>query len=328
MRAYLDRQRAFTERFLRDRGVELSTLRENPAELVRWVKEYAFHLEGEVHELVGEFPGWKMHAPATGLPPEVRSNAREEWVDVLKYLLGMAVLLGFTEAELRTAFDAKSEVVELKYDQERRLDTLSPAAAVVGVDVDGVLVDHVAAFRDWLLSDGGFDLPAHVRLNAARSRSTGQLRTALEGAGAYEHFKHLYRESGAKAGLPAREGARLLLRGLRGAGASVVVLSARPVTRYARLFSDTLRWLELRGLDYAAVYFDPEKHLKILRRFPHLRFMVEDTPAVARAVAEAGVKVLLPTTPDNADADLPPGVERFPDLLVLRDRALELLETP
>lgn len=321
MEQFLERQRAFTERFLLDRGVKLEDLRKDPEALVRWLKDYAFHLEGEVHEFIGEF-SWKMHVPPAAANALVRSNAREEWVDMLKYLLGMAVLMGYDAPEIWREFDRKSAVVELKYEQERALNAIPEDARVVAVDLDGVLAEYPRGWLQWLRTS---DATLSSVLSDARTSADAR---RLLGARRYEECKHVYRDSGGKARLPLRPGARQLLAALRGAGCKVVILSARPYKRYSRIFADTMTWLESFGLHYDGIFFDERKHLKILERFPRLTAMVEDTPEQAVAVAEQGYPVYLPRNEDNEGWHPAPGrVVPCADLHEVRDMLLSHLET-
>jgi len=311
----LARQRRFNERFFSDLGYEIARL--SPAERVAWSKDFVLHLEGELHELLGE-TSWKMHHRRT--TPVVRGNVLEEWVDCLKFLLGLANVWGFSPGEILEEFERKSEVVEYRYAMEARLRALSPEDPVVAVDLDGVLNDYPRCFLDWARLDvEDWEVPGEFVFS-----STAALRREL-GALGYQNLKDRYRESGAKREQGVREGARELLDGLRAAGLTAVVLSARPYWRVSRIYADTLEWLNRSALRADAVLFDREKHRRILRDFPGTVAVVEDDPAVAREVLAAGVPVVLVEGEANAGVELV-GAVRVPGPREALAVVLELAE--
>lgn len=277
------RQLKFNERFFRGRREDLRKL--SPADRVRWTKEFVLHVEGELHELLGE-TSWRMHrAPDDDV---VRSNVLEEWVDCLKFLCGLAQVWGFSAEEVAEEFHRKSDVVEYRYKMERTLADLDADARIVAVDIDGVLNDYPADFLRWV---NGPDRVEFETYDELRERLTVRDRMKL---------KDDYRQSGAKRHQVPRDGAKELLDGLHAEGFTVVLLSKRPYWRFARIYADTLEWLKANGLRADAVLFHPEKHRKILESFPNLEVMIEDDPAVASEVRSAGYRVVMVRSSVNA----------------------------
>lgn len=295
------RQAEFNRRFFADRGLgDVRTL--SPVDRVAWTKQFILHVEGELHELLGE-TDWKMHRRRED--PVVRSNVLEEWIDAFKFLLGLLSVWDFSAEEVEAEFERKTQVVEYRYGMEQRLRAIRPGVdRVVGVDIDGVLSDYPDVFCEWVVQNfpevSGGDLPF--------------LSTLQEELGAkrYHELKDRYRESGAKRSQRVREGAKALLDGLRAAGFSVVLLSARPYWRFSRIYADTLEWLDANGLRHDAVLFHREKHREIVERFPGLVAMVEDDPVIAAEVSAAGVPVVLVENQLNAGREVPDAV-RVPD---------------
>lgn len=285
----LSKQMEFNRRFFLDRGLGDVRLL-SPTDRVHWSKEFVLHVEGELHELLGE-TSWKMHRQT--FDPVVRSNVLEEWVDCFKFLLGLANVWDFSPEELEEEFLRKTQVVEYRYGMEQRLRAISPnSQKVVGVDIDGVLNDYPQEFCEWLLR------------NAEEFRDRGDvpfLSTAKEELGPrrFLELKDKYRESGEKRRQRVRAGAKKLLDGLRAEGMSVVLLSARPYWRFSRIYADTLEWLDAGGLRHDAVLFHQEKHRKIVESFPDLLAMVEDDPVIASEVAAVGIPVVLVTNELN-----------------------------
>lgn len=311
-KSLLGAQFEFNRRFFADQGLGDVRLL-SPTDRVAWTKQFVLHVEGELHELLGE-TDWKMHRRRED--PVVRSNVLEEWVDVFKFLLGLANVWGFSAAEIEEEFYRKTQVVEYRYGMEQRLRSILSSERVVAVDIDGVLSDYPDVFCEWVTQrfpgevEGG-DLPF-----------LSQLRKHV-GARRYLELKDLYRQSGAKRTLRVRPGAKALLDGIRAAGLSVVLLSARPYWRFSRIYADTLEWLDANGLRHDAVLFHPEKHRKIVEDFPGLLAMVEDDPIVAAEVVSAGVPVVLVTNQLNERREVP-GASRVPDPVAVLEVILKL----
>jgi phosphoglycolate phosphatase-like HAD superfamily hydrolase len=295
-RDLLARQMEFNRRFFADRGLgDVRAL--SPTDRIHWSKEFVLHVEGELHELLGE-TSWKMHRQSPD--PVIRTNVLEEWIDCLKFLLGLANVWDFSAEEIEEEFERKTQVVEYRYGMEQRLRAIPPGSErVVAVDIDGVLSDYPAVFCEWVcqtVPEFSFERRGDVPFLSA-------LRGEL-GARRYLELKDRYRESGAKREQRVRAGAKALLDGLRAEGLNVVLLSARPYWRFSRIYADTLEWLDANGLRHEAVLFDREKHRRIVERFPGLLAMLEDDPVIAAEVVSAGVPVVLVENELNAGREV------------------------
>src|SRR3989304_1227605 len=88
-------------------------------------------------------------------------------------------------------------------------------------------------------------------------------------------------------------GAKKLCDYLKSVGYKIVIISARPYEKYNRIFPDTLQWLNNNEIKYDAVYFEKDKHIKILKQLPNLSFVIEDNPEYANQIASQGYKVYL-----------------------------------
>lgn len=278
---FMEIQAKFLTRLLRDKGVTISDM--STAERVGWSKDTALSLSDEVHEFLGCLQ-WKQHR-ALRNEAVSKSNLKEEWVDMFKFLLNLALLWNLDPGELADEFVRKSKVVEYKYSMQFRLSAVQ-GDRVVGVDIDGVLNTYPDCFVQWVRRTWptSTDLPQDSTL--------ADLHLRL-GASTMMAVKTAYRESGAKMDQPVREGAKDLLDGLRAHGFSVVLLSRRPYWRHYRIFADTLEWLQRNNLQHEAILFHPQKHVKILETFPNMVAMVDDEVEVCRAVQAAGVPTVL-----------------------------------
>jgi len=75
-------------------------------------KEFALHIEDEVHELLGEI-NWKMSQYR--IKEIDRKKLLEEWIDIFKYWLGVGSIWGFTLEDFSNEFWRKSAIVDERY---------------------------------------------------------------------------------------------------------------------------------------------------------------------------------------------------------------------
>jgi len=110
-------QEAFTERFFKEKqDLTLKQVRNNKHMLVKWNKEYILALIAEATEVLNEVD-WKMHKKMD-LPNDARDRLLEESIDVMKFLLGLMIVNGFTYDEVYNMFKVKSKIVEDKLKEE------------------------------------------------------------------------------------------------------------------------------------------------------------------------------------------------------------------
>lgn len=152
---------------------------------------------------------------------------------------------------------------------------------VCGLDIDGVLnyypgpwVDFVNKWLDKSYKD----------LNEVKQNVPYQV---------YRDIKYEYRESGVKAKLKVRAGARELLQALKELGYTNIILTSRPFNKHKTLFKQTTEWLRLGKLAYDGVIFGENKYQEILQRAPNLKFMLEDHRYYANMIAKWGYTVFL-----------------------------------
>ncbi|KKL53812.1 hypothetical protein LCGC14_2271690 [marine sediment metagenome] len=109
----------------------------------------------------------------------------------------------------------------------------------------------------------------------------------------YKKLKQKYRTSGIKAKLPKITGATKLTKRLKKLGYTIIILTARPIYEIPEVFRDTLSWLKTNKIVYDLLFAASDKHIKILKYFPNINFIVEDNAAVANNIAKLGYKVFL-----------------------------------
>ena len=104
-------QKSFTERFFKEKyNLTLEDVRSDKSRLVKWNKEYILALIAEATEVLNEVD-WKMHKQMD-LPTDARERLLEESIDVMKLLLGLMIVNGFSLDDIYNMFKSKSQVVE------------------------------------------------------------------------------------------------------------------------------------------------------------------------------------------------------------------------
>lgn len=276
-------------------------------EKIQWTKNHLLSIVKEAMEVLDEIPNWKEHRNEEN--EFVPSNLFEEIIDVNKFALGLAQIWNMGADEFYHEFKRKSFVVDQRWSQEQELGTINKDQKVVGIDIDGVLGMYHEWFTEyckqvWALPVDEF------------SEIKGKVSPEI-----YEQIKAAYRQSGWKATMPAKPGASELTRALKEAGYQIIILTARPYKRYTRIYPDTLEFLQRNDIKFDAIIWDEEKHLKIIKKFPNMEFMVEDTPEIALEVAKAGYPVYVPSGEANKNFDLDSheniyGIKSLEDLLI------------
>ena len=258
-RSLFEIQKLFTQRFIQEKyGRDPEQLTDE--ERLVLIKDYILHLHQELSSILSN-TSYKMHRrPMEQL---INPNIREEIIDTVKFTMGLWCLLGKDWSEFERMFRDKSEVVEWRYKQDKDTERLAQEAVAV-LDIDGVLAQYPGPMVDYM---NGI-LKASFKDKEEIVKAVGLLE--------YEHLKDSYRTSGAKRSIPLIPGAKEFLDYLREKGLPIVLVSSRPYDKYLNILGDTLAWIKTHGLQFDAVYFDPEKTIKIAKRFPNARLFVDD----------------------------------------------------
>ena len=152
---------------------------------------------------------------------------------------------------------------------------------VCGIDIDGVLNYYPANWINFVNDREVLTKPItdlHILKNELSYNQ-------------YRITKRFFRKLGEPG--PVREGSALLTEILKGKGFQIYIITSRPFKEYPKLQGDTMKWLDKHNIQYDGIISDPDKHIRILERFPNLAFMIEDHRYYANLVAKWGYKVLL-----------------------------------
>lgn len=264
-------------------------------------KQYILETFSEMNELLREI-NFKMHRPADS--EIIESNMMEEWIDIFKYWLSIGLVWGWTPEQFVEEYMRKSRVVEQRYIQEHASITM---LKIILVDIDGVLADYPASFKNFIRSK------TDVWLNTSSYQIYDEYAKVL-GRDKLEKLKHEYRINGYKRYLPVLPYAKKFLDHFYKNGYSIILLTSRPYKKYKRMFADTIFWLKKNGLKYHSILWDEEKDYGVIKNYLNAAFMVEDNLNFAINVAKLGVKVYLLDKPYNQSP--PPSNIEIPDRII------------
>ena len=161
-------------------------------------------------------------------------NSHEEIVDVLKYILAIADILGMTPEDIQARFIAKTMAVEQKVTQYR-VDLEGRRAFVTDLD------SCVADLTPFMIATGGMYGAANV----------GTLGTEARKAAWYAEGGFLT--------LPIMDGARKCILEAKDNGCLIAIITARPVWEHARIRADTIQWLKDMDIPVDIVLFNKDK---------------------------------------------------------------------
>jgi hypothetical protein len=284
-----DDQLLFNEQFFKDQGLDLKSL--SVSEKIKWAKEFFFHINNELTDLVNCFPRWKIHYKNNEREEElILSNLKEEYIDVFKYLLGLGQTIGLSYDDIVNTYKEKTEVVKQKYSQNKKIEELRNKKIII-FDIDGVINDYPQCFVDWVNST-----------KSTKYESLENMKSVLDQK-SYEGIKIEYRLSGAKRFQPINEDTVKTMKMLHEKGEAIVLFTNRPVSTYKVLYSDTLFWLNSNNIPFEAIYWsDCQAKEDIYKLNFDIKFIVEDNLSNAKQFNHQGHLVFLLDKDNNKDS--------------------------
>ena len=283
---------------------------------VSFTKEMLLHIVAEIDELLQATGRWKKFRFLENKP--TISGIKEELVDMLKFLLNVAVVWNITPAEIYEEFMRKSLVVEERFKWESLLYNLKSSDKVVAIDLDGVLAKYPENWiefinkklhKNYTLQD--FDCCSIPLPEVPRKL--------------YYKLKHEFRDRGYESlYVEPFEDASYFTNKLKEMGYIIVILSARPYKKYKRIQSDTILWMKKNNIAYDAFLWDQQKHIRIVEEIPHLKFIVEDNLRIAEQIGALGYKCFLRDRPYNRAPIHSPNVIRVRTLYEVLEKIKEV----
>jgi len=281
-------QLEFNELFYKDMGLDISKL--TIKEKISWAKEFYFHINKELTDLINCMPHWKMHYHNDEKEQElISSNLIEEYIDVLKYTMGLGQLLGIDYENVIQGYKDKTEVVNQKYEQNKKIKSLLDKPIII-FDIDGVINNFPQCFLDWLLTKKNLSY-----ISVEQLKHQTDLKT-------YENLKTEYRLSGDKRFQPVNKETLEVMNFLKAQDETIVLFTNRPVTKYKRINADTLFWLNSNKIPFDAIYWsDYQRKEDIYRLKFKIKYIVEDNLENAKNFNHEGHLVFLLEKQDNQD---------------------------
>lgn len=274
-----DDQFNFNKKFFEEQNLDIENL--SILDKVKWAKEFYFHINKELTDLINCFPSWKMHYINEEQKQSlIKSNLKEEYIDSFKYFMGLGQILNINYDDILEVYNAKSEVVKQKYEQNKLIDNLKNYEIII-FDIDGVINNYPDCYLDWVFENYGIK---YVSMDEIKEKL--DIKT-------YEEIKEKYRLSGAKLHQPINIQTVNVMKKLYDSGEKIVLYTARPVSRYKRIYSDTLKWLKKNNVPFHAIYWTDFQKEDIYKFNFKCKFIVEDDLQNAKFFSKEGYKVYL-----------------------------------
>jgi hypothetical protein len=247
---------------------------------------------------------WKKHQ--LDKSGEENYNSIDQTIDVIKYAIGMLILLGVDPKDFLLEYKLKSNTLDYKWDQEKK-NLLNKK--VIIFDIDGVVADYETAFityvanrEDWKLTDYNKTVNKLEQrkvyyfddiLGFTKSKEE-QLKNDFISGGGFKILKPY--ETGYVEGNVIQ-----LMRRTQLAGVKIVCLTARPYWLYKRIFSDTVSWFKDYGFKPDLLLFNKDKAEAIVDHVmpANILFALDDRDKHALEIAHLGIKVMMPARSYN-----------------------------
>ena len=272
-------QRNFNKEFFSDMGLNLDNL--TIEQKVEWSKEFFFHINKELVDLINCLPQWEMHYKNREIKFDlIESNLKEEYIDAFKYFMGLGQVLDISYKDLVKVYEEKTGVVRQKYEQNKRINDLRKHD-ILFFDIDGVLNNYPNYYLEWVYNKTGI-----------KYKDMDDIKNKLD-IKQYENIKEKYRLSGAKRKEPINKDAVYVLKKLHDKNEKIVLYTARPVSRYKRIYSDTLAWLIKNKVVFDAIYWTDFNKEDFYKLNFNIKYIVEDDIRNAMLFSHEGYKVYL-----------------------------------
>lgn len=260
-------QQEFTKKVIESLGSKFPLSEE---EKIKWTKDYILFIISECNDLLTQLD-WKGYW-SNNQKHVIIDNVGIEIIDVQKFVWGLCKIWNIDSKQFIDLYDRKTAEVEFKWNQEQMLKDLNTYDKVCIIDIDGVLSPYPQCFINWVKKNYEVVLKKRDIIN-------------------WEYYKNLYRESGAKRSIPFITSSRDALNKLYHKGYTIVLLTNRPVSKYKRIYSDTLDWLSAYQVRYNYIFWaEDKKILTIIDRCKNISFVVDDDNKTCKEFRNAGIK--------------------------------------
>ena len=234
-------------------------------------------------------------------------NVTEEIIDVMKYLLSIALVYGVSAEDFSNAFMNKSNVVEQRYIQEQKL--LTEETKLICVDLDGVIADWSKGIFEWYSPTTKYETWRCLH----SSYDIGVLMNLTKYEA--EEAKKKFMVEGNFATLPEMQGAKVGMQGLKKMGYVIAIVTARPYLECKRVYHDTISWLAEHEIPYDFIFWGKDKADIVYKELRPVtpEFFIEDRDKHAIELANERIEVLLLDQPYNSAIQGFPHIHRVND---------------
>jgi len=213
-------------------------------------------------------------------------NSKEQIIDIQKYLLGLANMIGMTPQEYYQEFVNKSMVLDFRWKQDKiKLD-----GDVAVFDIDGVLADYNTTYETFLNDNG------YVSKELTRNNYSYHIKYGITKEQEEKMNMRFIVEDGFMKILPF-DGAQELLKLLKKKfKLKILLVTARPAWKFQNVIRDTYLWLNKYKLPYDKLVFNKDKADAVvgaLNGSAKLKFAVEDRDKHAIEFYSLGTDVFL-----------------------------------
>jgi len=273
-----DIQYKFNEKFFKKNNIDFNNISNELKN--HYSKEFILHISREIFEVLNEIP-FKMHREYKTFKSK-RKNIVEELIDVQKYLWGLFQIWDVDYNEFCEEFKRKSNVVQQRYNQEFNIN-FDKNKKIILFDIDGVIADYPNCFIEFINKKLSTNYKTLFDI-----KNNYDKKTRID-------FKDEYRNSGIKKNIPVIKDTVEFINNIDRNKYYIVILTARPYSKYFRIYADTLEWLKNIDIYYDMILWDEKKDRRILENFDinQIEFMVEDNLYYANKVSELNIKVYI-----------------------------------
>lgn len=237
-------------------NVDLDTI--SKEDRIHWTKEMILSSSKEIHELL-DILQWKTHRYQSNEEMNI-DNFAEQAIDAFKYLLNVCILNGIDAEQFTTKYTEKSKIVDIRFDQEKKLfeSQSDTTDKYVVFDIDGVLNNFPVNVMEYM---NVTDLNSFKKTNRTE----------------YRKLKDKFETTGEERNNVLNESARDVLKQLSETH-KIILLTARPYEKISRLYYDTIYWLEKQKIPYDYLFFSEHKEDFLIQNFNpnQIEFVIDD----------------------------------------------------
>ena len=147
-------------------------------------------------------------------------------------------------------------------------------------DIDGVINNYPYCFIDWVNSKFQKNFKTFKELQSIQIDE-------------YNNYKELYRKSGVKQFQPINKDTVDTINKLYYAGEKIVLYTVRPVSKYKRIYYDTITWLKINKINYHAIFWSDYSKEDFRNLGLKIKFFVDDNIDNAILFSQEGFKTFL-----------------------------------